>query len=163
MTPSFRALSWLNAFWKQSMRFMHNHQLYWQIIYGASSPKSLGRLHSYKGYRWAHHTHTHTHTYTLTHTVTVSDLPIPNFLFVFSCDQNCVLPPKMVSFPNFVCTNGKRLLPTLTKYAHTFGNTENGEQSQSLKKKIISIRRIEPQCNSSTMQEPIHFSLHNWS
>ena len=58
------------------------------------------------------------------------DLPTPNFLVVYSSDQNCVLSPKMGYFPNFVCTHGKRLLPTLTKCARTFGNTENTAKVQ---------------------------------
>ncbi len=157
MTPSFRALSWLNAFWKQSMRFMHNHQLYWQIIYGASSPKSLGRLHSYKGYRWAHHTHTHTHTQSQcqTYLSQISYLCSPVTKIVY-------FPPKWCPFQILFAQMGNgyyRLWPN----THTHLETLKTENRAKVLKKIISIRRIEPQCNSSTMQEPIHFSLHNWS
>ena len=63
----------------------------------------------------------------------------PNFLFAYSSDQNCVLSPKMVYFPNFVCTHRKRLLPTLTKCAHTSGNTENRAKVKKIKK-FISVR-----------------------
>ena len=40
-------------------------------------------------------------------------------------------PPKWCTFQILFAHMGKRLLPTLTKCAHTFGNTENREQSLS--------------------------------
>ena len=60
-------------------------------------------------------------------------------------------PPKWCTF-QIVCTHGKRLLLTLTKCAHTFGNAENRAKVLFFKNSSQS----EPQCY--TMQEPIYFT-----
>ena len=104
-----------------------------------------------------------THTHTLTHTQSQCQTYLSQISYLCSPVTKIVyFPPKWCPFQILFAQMGNgyyRLWPN----AHTHLETLKTENRAKVFKKIISIRRIEPQCNSSTMQEPIYFSLHNWS